>query len=308
MATLRHLQSRALCGLEAEHLVGRSTRAALHLDQTYVSAQHASLRWTSGAWDLKDLGSRNGTFLNDAVIAPGKPFRLKKGDRISFGRAEQTWELEDDSPPQVMVVPLDGSHGPLFVEGDILALPSQEDPRATVFHGSDGRWHLEQEDEIVPLSTRQVFEVAGRRFRFSFPNHLAQTSTIDWPERGLVSLELAHLLFRVSKDEEHVELRVQIGKQIQDLGSRGHNYLLLLLARQRLADATEGVADTACGWVYLDDFVESLGSATDRVNIDIFRIRRQFAGLASDAANIIERRPRTKQLRIGVRSFSIETI
>ncbi|HXN30441.1 MAG TPA: FHA domain-containing protein [Polyangiaceae bacterium] len=309
MALLRQTRTGALSVVETEHLVGRSPRASLHIDQSYVSGQHASLRWVQTGWELKDLGSRNGTLVDDAPIKPGQTFCLARGNRISFGSAEQTWELIDDSPPKVMVVPLEGGGKPIFPEGDILALPSEEDPRAMVFRASDGAWSLERQDEIVPLASNQLFEASGLHFRFSCPDVVAETWTEEWPEGEATGVARLHLLFRASMDEEYVEIEADMGSRRENLGSRGHNYLLLLLARRRMSDAARDLTETACGWVYQDELVDSLRISPERLNIDIFRIRRQFASLGvSDPANIVERRPRTKQLRIGVASLTVRTI
>jgi hypothetical protein len=168
---------------------------------------------------------------------------------------------------------------------------------------------VEREDEIAPLSNNQVFEAAGRRFRFSCPDVAAETKTIDWPEGAYVELARLRLRFRVSRDEEHVEMQADFGRRTWDLGSRGHNYLLLLLARHRLDDAARQLPDTACGWVYQDEIVGSLKTSPERLNIDIFRIRRQFAGIGvSDAGHVVERRPTTKQIRLGVAVLSIDPI
>jgi hypothetical protein len=46
--------------------------------------------------------------------------------------------------------------------------------------------------------------------------------------------------------------------------------------------------------------------APPQLNLDVFRLRRQFAALGIvDAANIVERRPRTRQLRIGTARLQI---
>jgi hypothetical protein len=53
-----------------------------------VSTLHAVLLAApDGGWDLVDVGSRNGTVVNDALepIAPNTPVRLAAGDRIMIG-------------------------------------------------------------------------------------------------------------------------------------------------------------------------------------------------------------------------------
>ncbi len=310
MAQLRQTVSGAITVLETEHLVGRSQRAALQLESPYVSAQHATIRWVSNGWELRDLGSRNGTFVDDAPVKPGQPFGLARGARISFGHVEQTWELVDAGAPRPMVVPLERDAEPLFLEGDILALPSQDDPKATVLRGGDGAWRLERDDEVVALSAHHLFEVSGRRFRFSCPEVLSETSTVDWHDASGIVLSHLGLRFRVSRDEEFVEVLVEGGRDPVHLGSRGHNYLLLLLARARLEDAAQNLPESSCGWMYQDDLIQALRVSSERLNIDIFRIRKQFSGIPwiPDATHVVERRPRTKQLRIRMATLTIDLI
>ena len=64
--------------------------------------------------------------------------------------------------------------------------------------------------------------------------------------------------------------------------------------------------DTSSGWVYQDDLEHDPSMAAERLNVDVFRIRQQFAEAGVlDAARIIERRPRSRQLRIGTRNLTI---
>lgn len=308
MGCLRHVGG-TLSYLEAEHLVGRSNLAMLRIDEAYVSAQHALIRWTGSGWELKDLGSRNGTSLDDEAIRPGQAIDLARGSRLAFGSEAQTWELIDDGPPRAMVVPLDPPGEPLFIEGDMLALPSPNDPKETVFRAADGAWQLEREDRIVTLQSHDVFESSGRQYRFSYPDLAPNTSAAGAIHPANRDLDNVRLIFRVSRDEEHVEIVVEGRGENIELGSRVHNYPLLLLARQRLSDAASGLHERSCGWVYLDEFVRLLKVTPERVNMDVYRIRRQFAALGVfDPVRIIERRPRTRQLRIGIGRLVLETI
>src|SRR5262245_37654501 len=299
------------CLLETEHLVGRSSRAALQLDDAFVSSQHALVRWVGDGWEIKDLASRNGTAVDGAPLPSGQPMRLRAGMTVSFGNAEQTWTVVDDSPPRASVVPLDPGGEAIFMDGDVLALPSQDDVQATVIHAIDGSWKLERQDATEPLASGQVFEVDGHRFRFTTPGIATDTSTLTSTDQAARAFRLQHvgLEFEVSRDEEHVKIHVERGSEKVDLGARSHNYLLLLLARERLAELAEGVAEPACGWVDQERLLRDLRTRPERLNIDIFRIRKQFgaAGIL-DAANIVERRPGTKQLRIGVSRIAIHGV
>src|SRR5437879_11442196 len=65
-----------------------------------VSRQHARIELTAGGATLTDVGSRNGTLLNDEVVKGPAPLRV--GDRIQMGHAGATLtvlELDLDAPP-----------------------------------------------------------------------------------------------------------------------------------------------------------------------------------------------------------------
>jgi len=53
-------------------------------EDDYLSGQHACLRYEQGALMIEDLGSRNGTFVNDKRVS-GTSGRLAPGDRIVVG-------------------------------------------------------------------------------------------------------------------------------------------------------------------------------------------------------------------------------
>jgi pSer/pThr/pTyr-binding forkhead associated (FHA) protein len=305
MGSIRKLTSTKTQLLEPEHLVGRAPASALGLTHRYVSAQHATIRWNGSRWELRDLGSRNGTFLDGNRLRSGEECPLRVGSRMAFGKlvAEQ-WELVDESAPRIMAVPVDGGD-PVLLDGDLLALPSNDDPRVTIYRNPEGVWVLEQPTEsIVPITNLQTFDVDGRVWRFCCTESVRTTSLAVAPAE--LEVRYLQLSFSVSRDEEFVQLHMTCGGSSFDMGARTHNYLLLTLARRRLEDADERIAETTCGWIYHEDLAHDPSMAAPQLNIDVFRIRKQFAAIGVvDAANIIERRPRTRQLRIGSGNISI---
>jgi hypothetical protein len=273
-----------------------------------VSTQHALLRWVDPHWEVKDLASSNGTYLDGRRIDDRQPATAAVGSKIAFGRLDEQWELVDASPPQVMLVPIDGGE-PVVLEGELLALPSIDDPDTTIYRGPGGLWILEQADaSVAPLASGQMFYSGGRAWRFCCPETPHATSRFAGREPGTVLADL-ELAFSVSRDEEFVELRVLHGGSAIDVGTRAFNYQLLTLARRRLADAKAGTPETSCGWVYLDDLAKDLDVTQQQVNVDVFRARKSFEALGiADAATIVERRPPTRQLRIGTGRFAISTL
>jgi pSer/pThr/pTyr-binding forkhead associated (FHA) protein len=68
---------------EASMVVGRGAECELSVEDTYVSQQHARLFGRNGAWFVEDLGSTNGTYVNDQRLAA--PAMVQAGDRIRVG-------------------------------------------------------------------------------------------------------------------------------------------------------------------------------------------------------------------------------
>ena len=64
--------------------VGRSEACAIQLEDTYVSQMHARLYGKNGAWFVEDLGSTNGTYVNDRRVA--SPVELHAGDVVRVGK------------------------------------------------------------------------------------------------------------------------------------------------------------------------------------------------------------------------------
>jgi signal transduction histidine kinase len=75
-------------------LVGRSTEA-LDLTDPTISRRHAELTPDQGAWLVRDLGSRYGTFVNGARISGS--VRIAAGDRIRCGDSDFLLVREGDS-------------------------------------------------------------------------------------------------------------------------------------------------------------------------------------------------------------------
>ena len=64
--------------------VGRNADNTIAIDDGFVSGSHAELVFDGGGWWLQDLGSTNGTLLNNQPVR--SRVRLSNGDIIQFGR------------------------------------------------------------------------------------------------------------------------------------------------------------------------------------------------------------------------------
>ncbi len=63
--------------------LGRAAECELRLDDTYVSQQHARIFDRNGNWYVEDLGSTNGTFVNEQKLVA--PAMLTPGDTVRVG-------------------------------------------------------------------------------------------------------------------------------------------------------------------------------------------------------------------------------
>ena len=77
-------------------LLGRSRKCECVISDPTVSRQHATLRRIDDGWELRDIGSLNGTYVNGRRITDA--FTVRAGDGVSFGSARFRFaELRRDS-------------------------------------------------------------------------------------------------------------------------------------------------------------------------------------------------------------------
>jgi hypothetical protein len=140
--------------------------------------------------------------------------------------------------------------------------------------------------------------VEGEAWQVFLPS--AAAGTLD------VRAQPEHALrFTVSRDQEHIELWLDVAGQRVSLGARSHNEVLLVLARRRLADAD--LPDGERGWMYRDELCSALRVDLPQLNLLVFRARKALDGAPPTlAAALIERRLRTGQLRIGVGRLQVD--
>jgi pSer/pThr/pTyr-binding forkhead associated (FHA) protein len=82
---------------QTELMIGRQTDCEIVAPDDTVSSRHASLSFHHKQWWVKDLGSKNGTYLNSEKIAA--PTVLMTGDQIRCGN--HTWTVEIQSEQNI---------------------------------------------------------------------------------------------------------------------------------------------------------------------------------------------------------------
>lgn len=88
-------ESRTIALREGDNIVGRDAGAAVRVDSSTVSRQHARIRVSGATATVEDLGSKNGTFVGERRIESPTP--LEDGDEIRVGSARMTFRVSSAS-------------------------------------------------------------------------------------------------------------------------------------------------------------------------------------------------------------------
>ena len=86
--------------------IGRSYSVDLPLIFTDVSRNHLKVYFQNHEIFIEDLGSKNGTFVNDQKIEPHKLTPYKPGDRLRLGKTEETLSLRAEMKETKKTTPL----------------------------------------------------------------------------------------------------------------------------------------------------------------------------------------------------------
>lgn len=168
-----------------EYTVGRAEGNSICLTERNVSRSHAVLRRTPQGWQVEDLQSYNGTYVNGARVVDVVP--LQSGDIVQL--ADYRIELLDEAaiavaevearaaaavlPPEqrrparlIMVIgPQPGAEFPLV--GDRISIGRAEDAHVSINHSSVSRNHAEMQAfgdgrwEIIDLNSANGMRING---------------------------------------------------------------------------------------------------------------------------------------------------
>ena len=187
-------------------LVGRSDATNLRLNHPTVSSRHSELFQVRGTLMLRDLESRNGTFLNGHPVQTPQP--LRPGDIVQFAElaflVEASRPIADDGPSPT----IGGSTVAAHVQNQALAVMQFEK-----LMGSQSRAIVPHYQPIVPLAERDApigHELLGRS--------------------RLIGLESPGQMFRAAAQfEQEVELsRLLRHRGIESAGVLGDRDILFL--------------------------------------------------------------------------------
>lgn len=291
---------------EAPRLLGRAPINDIVLSDDQISWHHAAV-WVEGgrAW-VRDVGSKNGTFLNGHRLRAAEPFT--PDDRVTLGPATvlRMAGASVQAARALLVEDLDsGVRLPIradrFHIGSDPAADLRVDgpPRAALLViEDDGEVVLATDDSALAIYPGQRFEVAGRRLRVvEMP--ATQAPTLE-PTVNRYAYRLRARLDGPTGAEARLEDPSTGTTWLVEAENRA--ILLYVLARQVVADLESRKSDGEVGWVGDDEVsvgVWGRGGPSDAnsLHVLVYRLRKEI-GRAGFDPWFIEKRRRALRLRL----------
>ncbi|MFB2769524.1 FHA domain-containing protein [Pelatocladus sp. BLCC-F211] len=104
LAELKEFDLISAMKITGECIIGRSAESGLVLDSLDVSRHHGKLFTKDGNYYFCDLGSRNGSMVNDELVEKNQEYLLNSGDSIRIGDFLLKIEQEEELPETVFKV------------------------------------------------------------------------------------------------------------------------------------------------------------------------------------------------------------
>ncbi len=151
-------------------VLGRTQDNQIVVSDGKASSHHAEIRSTGQEYIVTDLGSTNGTYVNDQLIDRAQPRILHSGDRIRIGDTSYTFEIRNAQQPGMGMYAGQGSN-PNFAPTQM----AQPQYPGTAYGGNSGA------QNFAPTQPAADFQQGG------FQQYPAQQSSFTPPPPGVSS-------------------------------------------------------------------------------------------------------------------------
>lgn len=281
--TVRDGQERPALVLGDQPLrIGRLPSNDLVIDHDpTVSGEHATVWREGGAVFVRDLGSRNGTFVNGKRVRRAE---LHDGDKLNVGAVRLVVRGSAAPAPRVMTVRVledvdAGVRYPFVGDRMVVGPGSRADLRLEVpgdvalkLHADGEIWRSALDDD-GPLALGEVFELGERRFRV-VEVEASDQATVELSERQVryqlqVSLDGPHGARAVITDPDTGRSHI--------VGAETRVNLLYVLVRAKLSpdDLDDGwVSDMDAG---VGVWGRQFGADSRKLHVLIHRLRKEIA-------------------------------
>jgi transcriptional regulator with PAS, ATPase and Fis domain len=257
----------------------RAGELALVLHDTLVSAQHARVLRTPGGYELEDLGSKNGTWV-DNVRVEGR-LRLRDGALVFLGNHVAVFRLTSSLEIEAMKAELTTPLGPVATTSPTLSMACD---RLRRLAASDSELLILGDTGVgKEVYARAVHQTSGRGGRFvaincgAIPRELVESelfgyrqgahSTAHQAKPGLIEEAEAGTLFLDEIGEMSAEAQIKLLRFLQDreltpLGAtrpRRIDVRIIAATNRTLPGSGSGAGKSPSG--LRDDIVARLGAA-----------------------------------------------
>jgi hypothetical protein len=83
-------------------IIGRETDSDIQIDDRQVSRRHAEIAQTMEGYTIRDLGSKNGTFVNGEAVSQ-KPRLIRNGDEVGIALCAKMTFIEDEATAPIVL-------------------------------------------------------------------------------------------------------------------------------------------------------------------------------------------------------------
>lgn len=304
MAVVEDSQGRRIT-VGSQCLIGRAPHCRVRLADKRVSWDHARISWLRDTWWIRDLNSTNGTWVDGRRLGADDRVPLAEGQKLSFGHHSIGYRVDSVDPPRFRLRSLTDGRV-ICPENTLVGLPSDDDPRLTVCLGVRG-WSIEDASNVRLLADQETIEFGQERWQVELPpitDDVAETGTQR--EQPLIDVRDLSLELHVTADREDIAATATVDGRAYQMPNRSHHELLLLLVEARLSGIQRGISEDEAGWMTLDEATRSAAVGINKLNLDIFRLRREFEGLGlRDPRQLVERRDTRREIRVGTGKLTV---
>lgn len=203
---------------ELQHVLGRPPFADIAVDNPFISRRHAEISYLDDSYSIRDLGSKNGTFVDGKRLGK-EPVELTGSEIIELGQGQvvATFGLGSNT----MTLPDPSVIG---TRRNMTAEPDQ--PASGIYVNSGRRDVLIEGDLVTPPLSRKEFDILAFLYeRAGEACSKDDIATQGWPERetGEVSdQEISQCVHRIRR---RIEQDPSAPKYIRSI--RGFGYRLV---------------------------------------------------------------------------------
>jgi len=212
---------------EARHVLGKDAHADIAFDNPYVSRRHAEIAFSGDAYSIRDLGSKNGTFVNGRPVGK-QPVPLAGGEVIELGQGQVVATFRLASSTITLPTPSgkasSASRGARAAAPASTPVPPRRSPSRGLTVDTARREVLLDGSLISPPLSRKEFDVLAllweRRGEACGKDLIAARG---WPEReegGVTDQEISQCVHRVRRRIEPEPSKPRFVISIRGFGYR----------------------------------------------------------------------------------------